>query len=324
MSEESMSQMSKATASRLDTFTNSLEATKEAGKSVDDVLKAGQVAENTKNLLSEAEDNSAMGIQIRTKKLDIKKDAKTEKAKQAQESVLVRKEDADGMADGFSQRHGNREYRIDPRLLSQLAEDVGIGINEHSKLEEMISFVRKRMTVDRESPDVAIVDKAFEFLIEMTRLQADKATGVAKERLENIQKNLEAAKFKHFTTETNAADIQVAQKIIGAVDAVVETTGQPVKATLDHYRDVVHNPPDIQTLRKYYETKGYREMILELSGLNTFLGGNLKRKNLESPELGQLVSAARKMQGILGVFEQIKLRLTTLRSFLGLSGVMKS
>ena len=287
-------------------------------------MKAAQI-ETRDRLNQEGDENSVAASLIRTKKLDIKKEVKkTDRAKQAEESVLVRKEDADGFADGFSQRHGNREYRINPRLLSELAEDLGIGINEDSKPEEMISFIRGRMTVDGERPDVAIVDKAFEFLIEMTRVQADKTTGIPRERFENIQKNLEAAKLKHYTTETNAADIQVSQKIIGAVDAVVETTGQSVKATLEHYRDVVHNPPDLQTLRKYFEPKGYKEMIFELSGLNTFLGGNLKRKNLESPELSQLVSAARKMQALTGVFEQIKQRLTTLKSFLGLSGVLKS
>ncbi len=80
--------------------------------------------------------------------------------------MLIRKEDADGLADGFSQRHGNREYRLNPHLLSQLAEDVGIGIHEYSNIDEMISFIRLRMTIDNQKPDVAIIDKAFEFLIE--------------------------------------------------------------------------------------------------------------------------------------------------------------
>jgi hypothetical protein len=278
------------------------------------------VIASQEKLLDEALDNSAMGIQIRTQKLEKKKEVKTEKAKQVKESVLVRKEDADGLADGFSQRQGNREYRLDPRLLSQLAEDLGIGIHEKSNPDEVIAFIRRRMTVDGQIPDVAIVDKAFEFLLEATYAYLAMAMGEAKEKLETIYKNLESAKLKHFAE--HADNIQVTQKIIGAVDAVVEKTGQSVKETLDRYRDVVHNPPDLQTLRKFYEAKGYKAMILELKGLNTYLGGNLKRKNLESPELAQLAIAVRKMQGLLGVFRQTKAQIPSMESYLALNGVL--
>jgi LPS O-antigen subunit length determinant protein (WzzB/FepE family) len=300
MSDESLSHLSKMNVARLDTFTDSLEDTQEASKLLEDMLKANQVAVSQDKLQDESEDNSAMGIQIKTRKLENKKETKTEKAKQVRESVLVRKEDADGLADEFSQRQGNREYRIDPRLLSQLAEDLGIGIHENSHFDEMVSFIRRRLTVDGQSPDVAIVDKAFEFLLETARSHIITATGPAKERLANIYRKLEDAKFKYF--ENHATEIQVAQNIIGAVDAVVERTGQTVKEALDRYRDVVHNPPDIQTLRKFYQIKGYKAMILELKGLSSYLGGNFKRTNLENPELMQLASAAKKMQAILNIF----------------------
>lgn len=320
MAEESLSQMSKMNVARLDTFTNSLQETQEAGKLVDEVLKASQVVVNREKLQDEAEDNSAIGIQIRTQKLERKKEVKTDKAKEVEESILVRKEEADGLADGFSQRHGNREYRIDPRLLSQLAEDLGIGIHEHSNPDEIISFIRRRMTVDGQSPDVAIIDKAFEFLLESTRTQLATAKDTAKARFENLHKKIEAAQFKHF--EAHAAEIQVAQKIIGAVDAVVEKTGQTVKETLDRYRDVVHNPPDLQTLRKFYEPKGYKALLLECEGLSTYLGGNFKRANLEIPEIAQLVSAARTMQALKGVFYQSKTHISTIESYLTLNGVL--
>jgi hypothetical protein len=320
MAEDSLSQLSKTNLTRLDTFASSLQETQEAGRSIEEMLKANQIAASQDKLQSEAEDNSAMGIQIRTQKLEKKKEVKTEKAKQVQESILVRKEDADGLADGFSQRQGNREYRIDPRLLSQLAENLGIGIHENSNPDEMIAFIRRHMTIDGQSPDVAIVDKALEFLLEVAHHQLATAMGPAKERLTNIYKRLETAKFKHF--ENNAAAIQVAQKIIGAVDAVVEKTGQTVKETLDRYREVVHNPPDLQALRKFYESKGYKAMILELKGLNTYLGGNFKRTNLESPELSQLANAARKMQALLGVFRQSKAHIPTMESYLSLNGVI--
>lgn len=302
---DSWMNLSKLSINEAERARASLASTQEAGNELKlELTEAVQVI-SEEELETEAEGNSEKGIQILTKKLEVTKEVKTEKAKQAQESVLVRKDDADGLADGFSQRQGNREYRLDPRILSQLAEDLGIGIHENLNTDDIISFIRLRMTtIDGQSPDVSIVDKAFEFLLEATRSQAEKSTGVAKERLENIYKKIEVAKNKHF--EANSVEIQVAQKIIGAVDAVVTTTGQTITETLDHYRNIVHSPPDIQALRKFYQTKGYKTMILELKGLSTYLGGNFKRANLETPEMIQLASAARKMQTLLNVFRLTK------------------
>jgi hypothetical protein len=322
MDDRSIARSSKISETQRDLVAEARAMTTDAGKTVESTIKAQQASAMKENFLSEAEDNSAMGIQIRTKKIEIKKELKSEKAKQAQESVLVRKEEADGLADGFSRRQGNREYRLDFHLLSELAEDLGIGINENATAEEIIAFVRRRLSVDGQSPDVVIIDKAFEFLIEVSQVQIGIAEGQAKERLGNILSLIESAKFKHF--EQNTVEIQVAQKIIGAVDAVVERTGRSVKETLNQYREIVHNPPELQTLRKFYEVKGYKAMILELKGLSAYLGGNFKRSNLESPELGQLASAARKMQALLGVFRQSKTHIPTMESYLKMNGVLEA
>lgn len=318
---DSMSQMSRAGAARMTSFTEGLKETQEASQTASVELEQSAQAASGEKLQAEGEDRSAMGIMIRTKKLERKQEMKTEKAKQAKESVLVRKEDAEGLADQFSQRQGNREYRIDAHLLTQLvAEELGAGINENSEPDDIINLMRKRMTVNGQAPDVAIVDKAFEFLLEVSSLQLNKVTGPDKERVSKIFTRIETAKNRHY--EANAIEIQVAEKIIGAVDAVVEKTGQTVKEALDHYRDVVHNPPDLQTLRKFYETKGYKVMVLELKGLSTYLGGNLKRTNLDNPELAQLAIAARKMQALLGVFRQSKAHVPIIESYLDLNGIL--
>jgi hypothetical protein len=320
MADSSMSQAS-SLAARQAAFNTSIKETQETGEALSSALIANQLDASQDKLQVEAQENSAAGILIRTKKLEKRQEVKTEKAKQAQHSVLVRKEEADGLADQFSQQRGNREYHLDPLLLSQLAgEDLGVGINENSEPMEIISLIRRRMTVDGQGPDVAIVDKAFEFLLQVTSRQLNQSTGADKERLEKILKKIESAKNQHF--ESNSIEIQVAQKIIGAVDAVVMKTGQSVKETLDRYREVVHNPPDIQTLRKFYEIKGYKAMILELKGLNSYLGGNFKRTNLDNPELAQLAGAARKMQALLGVYRQSKIHIPTMESYLHLNGVL--
>ena len=318
---DSMSQMSRANAAQQASFSESLKETLEASNTAAaELVQSAQDASQDK-LLAEQSENTPIGIQIKTQKLQRKPEVKTEKVKQAKESILIRKDDADGLADEFSRRQGNREYRIDSTLLSRLvAEELGAGINENSDIDEIITLIRRRMAVGGQNPDVSIVDKAFEFLLEVNSSLLTKSTGVDKERLTKIMNRIRSAKDKHF--ESNSIEIQVAQKIIGAVDAVVAKTGQSVKETLDRYRDVVHNPPDLQTLRKFYEAKGYKAMILELKGLNSYLGGNLKRNNLDNPELAQLAAAARKMQALLGVFRQSKAQIPTMTSYLSLIGML--
>lgn len=321
MSDDTFTQLSKANLAHLATFKDSMQATQTASNLIDSALKGAKIEASQEALQRETEDNSAIGIQIRTKKLENKKEVKTEKAKQVQESVLVRKEDADALADGFSQRQGNREYRLDPHMLSELAQDLGLGIHEQSAPEEMIAYIRQRMmSVDGKAPDVAMIDKVFEFLIEVMRAQvAAESDAFIKERLKKILNLLESSKIKHFSA--HADKIQMTEKIIGAVDAVVETTQQTITETLEHYRDIVHNPPDLQTLRKFYQVKGYKMMMLELKGLNNYLGGNLKRTNLEGPELAQLRSTVVKMQSLIGIFRQSKAQMPTMESYLNLNNI---
>lgn len=288
---------------------------KVSAEATSDLIEAKQDASQDA-LRAEAEGNfSAAGHAIRTKKLQPKQEVKrTDRAKEVQQSVLVRKEDADDLADQFSRRQGNREYRLDTALLSQLvAEELGAGIHENSPPDKILSLIRKRMTIRQQSPDVAMVDKAFEFLLEVMARQVEKATGVDQARLTKISQNIKIAKDKHFTEYQ--AIIEETEKIIGAVDAVVITTGQNVQDTLNEYRDIVHNAPDFQTLRKKYEFKGYKATLLELKGLSSYLGGNFKRTNLESPELAQLASAARKMQAWLNSLRFLKIRSITMEKY---------
>lgn len=320
MAESNMSQAS-SLAAHMATFKDSIQGTQDAGDALSANLDANLAAASQGKLQTEAEENSAMGILIRTKKLEKNQVVKTEKARQAKESILIRKEDADGLAGEFSQQRGNREYHIDPSKLSRLAaEDLGQGINENSTPDEIIALVRRRMAIEGKMPDVAIVDKALKFLIEAALKQLGITEGPNKERIEKIIKRIETAKKQFFAS--HSIEIEVAEKIIGAVDAVVNETGQTVQDTLDRYRDVVHNPPDIQTLRKYYETKGFKAMTLELKGLSSYLGGNFKRTNLDNPELAQLAGAARKMQAMLGVFRQSKAHINVMQSYLELNGVL--
>lgn len=303
---ENMGQMGRLSGSTQPTFVKSLQETQETSETLDTALNANKVEASKEKLLLEAEENSAMGILMKTERIRRRLPAKTEKAKHAQKSVLIRKEDADGLAGEFSQRQGNREYHLDPHLLSQLvAEELGAGINENSTPDEVIAILRQRLVINGKIPDVAIVDKAFKFLLEVTHLQIGQAGADTKERLTNIYNKIVLAQALHF--DSNSSEIQVAQKIIGAVDAVAEMTGETVTETLHHYRKVVHDePPDLQSLRKFYEGKGYKYMVRELKGLRTYLGGNLKQENLDNREMAKLIQSVKQIQALEWVFKHSK------------------
>lgn len=308
-------------ASQSSSLAAAIQQSQGARATLDARLAANQADASEDKLAADAEKSATVAIK-RSTKLVAKAEVKTEKAKRAQESVLVRKEDADELADQFSKRQGNREYQLNPSRLSLLAIGIGKEIHEATDVNEMIALIRSRMTVDGQVPDVAMIDKAFEFLLDVTSWRFDRAEAVDKARLEKIYRNIEAAKNQFFSI--HSVDITVAQKIIGAVDAVSHETGKNINVTLAHYRDIVHQQEiDIQTLRKQYELMPHNEMVRELKGLSTYLGANFKRNNLESAELIKLTRVARIMQAVNGVFRLARQRVQTLENYLELNGVLE-
>lgn len=314
------SQTGPISAPYLSAFSESIKETLEVSQTAATEIMESAQDDSEKDLQTEQSENTFAHIPSKQLKKSKSESVKVERAKNVQESILVRKEDADGLADQFSQRQGNREYRLDPRLLSALLTDeLGVSINAEADEEALIAAVRAKLTVNGQNPDVAMVDKALEFLLESSRAQLPKIVGPAKEQLGRIIAKLETARY--YYRETHAVEIRVAEKIIGAVDAAVETSHQNIHETLGRYREMVHTPPDLQTLRKAYEAKGYKYMMLELKGLSAYLGANLKREHLENPELFQLASSARKMQALLQVFRQAKNSIPAMESYLAAQGL---
>lgn len=101
-------------------FVFSIQETQESSATLDARLKANQIDANQDKLQAEAEDNSAIAISHRHKKLDLRKnDGKIDKVRRVEYSVLVRKEEADSFADQFSKRKENLPYLLiglDPKL----------------------------------------------------------------------------------------------------------------------------------------------------------------------------------------------------------------
>lgn len=302
-------------------FAELIEGLQEAYAEFKDSLRAAQDDANQDSLKNSLPDDdvTALGISIKTKKLERRSEMK-ERAQRVEESVLVRKEAADDLADQFSKRDDNREYHLPVEQFSRLAQELGVGLNENLSAEQMIAFLRTQMKAAATQADPAFVDKAFQFLIEVARQQAQQASGIVRERFLKIEQKLMEAQEKHFSAYR--VEIQVTKKIIGAVDAVVNATGQAIQATLEHYRDIVHNPPDTVALYRHYQPQGYRAMVKEFQGLSRYLGENLKRV-LENPELGRLNTAAKKMQAILGVFKDAKVRSRVVYAYLKSQGLQE-
>lgn len=287
-----------------DDFMQSLKAQKKSSGSLDQMIKNNRLEATQESIQNEATDMSVMGQTFRALKapkkgeeLDEVKKLYAERAK-----VLGRKESADEFADQFSGREGNREYHLDPKALSTLAfEDLGINIHEDSSPDEIIQVVQNRLLTGKEL-DPAFLNKGLEFLLEVAQAQINIAVSEKKEHITKIYDRILAAQEKF--VEIHGSQILEAEKIIGAVDAISNSTGISIGDTLTRCRDIVHNPPDLQTLRKYYEIngKGYKEMKLELDGLSRYLNVNFKRNNLENSELAQLAKAARKMQALIHVY----------------------
>lgn len=345
MGPESLSQMSKITAAEVAESQEAIKETLESSQTLELLQdEAAQDEMSPAALRDEMEGNfTAAGIAKRTAKLEPRNDVKkSEKAKQVEESVLVRK-DADDLADQFSRRQGNREYNFDHKVLGALAvEALGTGITEKSSLEDVIQLIRRRMSVDGKFPDVAIVDKAFEFLLEAGRMQLSKVSDEKEQkRLSKIINLLENAKNKHLKeqdhiiTDNNGNkvtvnDVTTAHHIIGAVDEVAKATGKTIKETLDYCRNVVHNPsPEEQKNLMLHNPDGktykaYKDLIAELKALNAYVGGDLRKpaQHMEHPEMHQLISAAKMAQTALSPFRLTKAKLSTAESYLKLNHVL--
>lgn len=236
-------------------------------------------------------------VVARKESLKPKKATKKE-VKRVDESILVRKEDADGLAGEFSGRQGNREYHLDIRLLSRLAEQIGLEINEGDSPEKIISTVRDIMSVNGKKPDAVIIDKAFEFLLEAARSQFGKVEGPDKKRLEVIYQKLETAKLKHFGDY--AVDIEVGHKIIGVADLSLQKNQTlSIDDTIDFYRNAVHDvTANVPKVRGSYPTYASLKRGMEITfGIAS---KEIKGLNLERGHQKQLIDIIRIYQTIEG------------------------
>lgn len=281
-------------------------ATVSLGAAAEEVREAAQQEASTEDLQTEQSENT-MGVTAKSKKPEAPEKTKTDKVQRAQESVLVRKEEADSLADGFTKRDGNKQYHLDRDQLSRLAQSLGKEITDKTDEEEIIRLIQDNLVVAGQTPDVAQVDKTFDFLLEVAQIKMNATKNPAEKKVfQDLFNKISAAKTRHFTA--NQKDIETAQKIIDVADVIAEQTGREMPETLGRLRDIVYNPQDLSTKFNYYKSKGFtiREMKQEIDAVLHFVGARIKQQDVERGEMSRLIDETRTLQAILHIFRYFK------------------
>lgn len=289
-------------ASSLDPTASIIQAFQtDAAETAKEVSSESQVVSKG-TLEDEARDNP-INIALKSKKLAAPEKLRTEKAQRAQESVLVRKDEADGLAEGFAKREGNKQFRLDRDQLSQLAQSLGDQITDETDINEIINLIRNTLTIGGRQPDVAQIDKTFDFLVEVAKQKANRATGDTKDHLQKLFTHLLQAKSKHY--EDNQKDIETALKIIDVVDLMVEKGSRDTPETLAHLRDIIHNKPqELMVKFAYYKSRGYtyNEIKGEVDAILSYIGTRFHNNRIPKGELSRLWDETRTLQAMLNIF----------------------
>lgn len=321
MTEASQHKLNTISMARHDAFTDGLEDAQLATNKINMQVQ-NELQDSTQRLNDLEDPRTVHGANAKSKKLEGKEaDRKSSEKAKGESSVLRRKgEDSGDLADQFSKRQGNRQYHLEKSKLELLiTEDLGLHISPTSTPEQIIDVIRKRMVYNNKHPDVCVVDKTFEFLLEVTQIEINRLLGDEKAQWIKLYDRIQVAKDKHF--EMHGIDIQVGQKLFSAAHQSHAQAKLDVQETMVYYRDFVHNPKDIQVQRKYIEMRGYENVKIELDGLRRYCNENLKRSNSERPELIRFVQAVRLMQAVEGVYKLARTALTRTEKFLTHNGI---
>ncbi len=260
------------------------------------------------SLRLEVNENSFHGKLIQSQKLRPAQKPKIEKSERPKESILIRKEEADGLADSFSRREGNRQYYLNRNNLSQLLQNLGTKIRADSSNEEIIATILEILSLAGEPPpDVSQVDKAFEFLLEVlqSKLQSAKSPESQKQFQQLVNQILNA-KSVHY--EKNQKNIDLTYKVIDIADLLVQEGSRAAPETIAHVRDIVNNPQDLSTKLSYYKSKGFsfKEMKIEIDTILSYVGVKFKHTDLLPGEMSRLMDETKTLQAILQIFRYFK------------------
>lgn len=276
-----------------------------------------ETLESREAFMAEGDFKDIAEATAKTIKLGPPERAKTEKAERAQESILIRKEEADGLADGFNRREGNRQYHLSREGLSQIARGIGVDITAESNFRDLIAKIRDNLMVGTQEPDVAQVDKALDFLLEVLKSKIDSAKNdEIKKAFQKIFDNISAVKEQYH--KENQKDIETAQKIIDIADLVAQEGKKEASQAIKDLRDIVNNPQDLSTKFSYYKNKGYsfKDMKHEIDLIFKYVGFKFKDAELLPAEMSRLIDETRTLQAILQIFRHFKRGMPLIHSLL--------
>lgn len=259
-----------------------------------------------KALLEESESNPAVAA-MRMSRLRRPEKPKTERAERAGLSVLVRKEDADDLADNFTKKDGNKQYRLDRDQLSLLAQSLGEQIKGDTTEEAIIQHLQVNLAMGGRLPDPGQVDKTFDFLLEVLQGRIDSATEPeVKEKLQSIFNRVASAKARHFNEHQR--EVETAHTYIDLADTIVEQGHVETPEALSHIRSLIDNPTDLLARFSYYQSNGYtfRDIKKEIDAILAFLGKEFKRHEIPTAEMDAMMKETKRAQAILQIFRHFK------------------
>lgn len=263
---------------------------------------------------------------VQLKKAEGKEKLKTDKAEKAQESVLVRQE-AEELAGRFSQKHP--QFQLNKGKLADLAEGLGTHIKGDTAPEAIITHIQVTMSENGRLPDVAQVDKALQFLIEVMQSKVDAApAGPQKDNFTTILGNLKQARTTHEEMETelpsgkvlkNKDAIIEAEHTIGVAGVITKLEGGvSLPEAMTHVREMIHNPQELKAKLNYYRAKyslAPEPIKNEIREILHYIGDQLRsrlkdeagsksRPEMENPEMNVLMTETKKDQAILQIIRQ--------------------
>lgn len=198
-----------------------------------------------------------------------------------EESVLVRKDNADAFAQQFNQGR-NQQFGFTTEQLSQLAQSLGKNITPDSDVASILNYIREEIGKTQSQPaQPAQINKVLEFLIEFSKHSAKSSKdSQAKGEFEGIQKNLEKAQIEYQSDPHIKAAIQETDRYI-ELAAVRAESGVSVNVaeSMQEVREMIHNPPEFAVLFKKFSQTGkpVETAKMELNAILHTIGVNLKR-----------------------------------------------
>ena len=290
----------------------------------EEAAKAAEVRESPSSLKEESE--SVASSALKSRKLEPKREVKKpEKAERAQESVLIRRDNPDMQdeAKRFCRREENQFFRMDEEKLQDLMEELGRGITSETDTETIVKLISDQLSTAGKRPDVAIIDKAMAFLLEVAKKMLDKGTLPPEQQaaLQKIFVQLNKAKDEFY--KSNQKDIDTSSNVIEVVDTIVEyaqASGVTTSDVLSHIRTIVYDPQDFWTKFNFYKEKGYHYMMKEFKAIFTFSGKRFKDSRIPRGEMSRIIDETKTLQAILQVYRHFKRNTALAQNLFELNG----